>query len=68
MNQKDLKSKNMILRNMDINMKNIVNFLLEIGSLKKIVRSHRQSFLTDDLSDNIASHSHKVSIIGYFFS
>jgi putative hydrolase of HD superfamily len=53
---------------MDINMKRITKFLFEIGSLKKIARSHRQSFLTDDLSDNIASHSHRVSIIGYFLA
>lgn len=53
---------------MDTNMKNIVNFLFEVGSLKKIARSHRQSFLTDDLSDNIASHSHRVSVIGYFLA
>lgn len=68
MSQKNLKSKNIILRNMDTNMKNIVNFLFEVGSLKKIARSHRQSFLTDDLSDNIASHSHRVSVIGYFLA
>jgi len=49
-------------------MKNIVNFLFEVGSLKKIARSHRQSFLTDDLSDNISSHSHRVSVIGYFLA
>lgn len=46
----------------------ITKFLFEIGSLKKIARSHRQSFLTDDLSDNIASHSHRVSVIGYFLA
>ncbi len=57
-----------MLRNMDTNMKNIINFLFEVGSLKKIARSHRQSFLTDDLSDNIASHSHRVSVIGYFLA
>jgi len=49
-------------------MRKIVNFLFEVGSLKKIARSHRQSFLTDDLSDNIASHSHRVSVIGYFLA
>ena len=49
-------------------MKNIANFLFEIGSLKKIARSHRQMFFTDDLSDNIGSHSHRVSVIGYFLA
>lgn len=49
-------------------MDRIAKFLFEAGSLKKIARAHRQSFLTDDLSDNIASHSHRVSIIGYFLA
>lgn len=49
-------------------MNRLVNFFFEVGTLKKIARSHRQSFLTDDLSDNIASHSHRVSIIGYFLA
>lgn len=40
--------------------------MFEVGTLKKIARGHRQVFLTNDLSDNIASHSHRVSIIGYF--
>lgn len=30
-------------------MEKLVNFLFEIGSLKKIARSRRQSFLIDDL-------------------
>jgi putative hydrolases of HD superfamily len=46
----------------------IANFLFEIGTLRKIVRSHRQRFLTDDLSDNIASHSFRVAIIGHFLA
>lgn len=49
-------------------MKRLIHFLFEIGSLRKIVRAHRQSFLTDDLSDNIGSHSHRVSVIGYFLA
>lgn len=49
-------------------MKKLINFLFEVGTLKKIARSHRQSFLTDDLSDNISSHSHRVSVIGYFLA
>lgn len=46
----------------------LVNFLFEMGSLRKIARSHRQRLLTDDLSDNIASHSHRVTIIGWFLA
>lgn len=49
-------------------MSNLVNFLFEVGTLKKISRSHRQLFLSDDMSDNISSHSHRVSIIGYFLA
>jgi putative hydrolase of HD superfamily len=33
-----------------------------------VARAHRQSLLTDDLSDNIASHSYRVSIIGWFLA
>ena len=49
-------------------MEQTVKFLYEIGSLRKIARSHRQSFLTDDTSDNIASHSFRVSVIGYLLA
>lgn len=45
-----------------------VNFLYEIGTLRKIARSHRQNLYTDDLSDNIASHSYRVTMIGYILS
>ena len=44
------------------------NFFFEIGSLRKLVRSHRQALLTDDLSDNIASHSYRVTTIGFFLA
>ena len=46
----------------------LAQFLYEVGSLRKIARSHRQSFMTDDLSDNISSHSYRVSVIGYFLA
>lgn len=36
-----------------------------MGTLRKIARSHRQGLLMDDLSDNIASHTFRVAIIGY---
>lgn len=48
--------------------KKLTSFFFEIGTLRKIVRSHRQTLLTDDLSDNIASHSFRVAIIGYFLA
>lgn len=48
--------------------KYLANFLYEVGSLRKVIRSHRQTLLIDDLSDNIASHSYRVAIIGYFLA
>ena len=46
----------------------IVNFLYEVGQMRKINRMHRQALLTDDLSDNIASHSYRVTIISWFLA
>lgn len=46
--------------------KRIADFLFEIGTMRKILRMHRQTLLTDDMSDNIASHSYRVALIGWF--
>lgn len=46
----------------------LANFFFEIGTLRKLARSHRQTLLTDDLSDNIASHSYRVVMIGWFLA
>lgn len=46
----------------------ITHFLYELGTLRKTARSHRQTLLTNDLSDNIASHSYRVSAIGWFLA
>jgi len=46
----------------------LVSFFFEVGTLRKVLRSHRQTLLTDDLSDNIASHSFRVTIIGMFLA
>ncbi len=48
--------------------KNLSNFFFEIGTLRKLARSHRQTLLTDDLSDNISSHSYRVTMIGWFLA
>lgn len=48
--------------------KELTSFFFEMGTLRKIARSHRQTLLTDDLSDNIASHSFRSTIIGYFLA
>jgi len=50
------------------NEERIADFLFEIGTMRKLLRSHRQLFLTDDLSDNIASHSYRVTMIGWFLA
>ncbi len=42
----------------------ITKFFYEMGTLRKVIRAHRQTLLTDDLSDNIASHTFRVCIIG----
>jgi len=46
----------------------IANFLFEIGTLRKIPRAHQQELLTQDLSDNIASHSFRVATIAWFLA
>lgn len=48
--------------------KKLVHLFFEIGSLRKIPRTHQQTLLTQDLSDNIASHSFRTTIIGYFLA
>ena len=52
----------------DKNLSGLVAFFYEIGTLRKTLRSHRQTLLTDDLSDNIASHSFRVTMIGLFLA
>lgn len=46
----------------------IARFLFEVGTMRKTIRMHRQVLLTDDMSDNIATHSFRVAIIGYFLA
>jgi putative hydrolase of HD superfamily len=46
----------------------LINLFFEVGTLRKLSRSHRQLLLTDDLSDNIASHSFRVILIAYFLA
>lgn len=43
----------------------LANLFFEAGTLRKITRMHRQALLTDDLSDNIASHSFRVALIAW---
>ncbi len=48
--------------------KKLVSFFYEIGTLRKIARSHQQTLLSQDLTDNIASHSFRTAFIGYFLA
>ncbi|MBC7836861.1 HD domain-containing protein [Acetobacteraceae bacterium] len=43
----------------------LANFFFEVGTLRKLPRIHRQTLLTDDTSDTIASHSYRVAIIAW---
>lgn len=49
-------------------LKKLAGFFYEVGTMRKLARSHRQTLLTDDLSDNIASHSFRVTLIGWFLA
>lgn len=51
-----------------IKQQRIVNFLYEVGTMRKLMRMHRQVLLTDDMSDSIASHSYRVAIISWFLA
>ena len=44
------------------NLKNIINFLFEVGTARNILRSHHQ--LIKNSNDTIASHSFRTAIIG----
>lgn len=46
----------------------LAHFLFEIGTLRKIPRIHMQTLFTHDLSDNIASHSYRVTMIGWILA
>lgn len=48
--------------------KKIMDFLFEIGTMRKLPRMHQQMLLTQDLSDNIATHSYRVAIIAWFLA
>lgn len=46
----------------------IADFIYEVGSLRRVIRSHRQSLFVDDTSDTISSHSYRVTVIGWFLA
>jgi len=51
-----------------VDYKKLTHFFFELGTLRKIARAHRQTLLTDDLTDNISSHSFRTALIGYFLA
>jgi len=51
-----------------MNNERYADFLFEVGTLRKVLRMHRQTLLTDDMSDNIATHSYRVAIIGWILA
>lgn len=53
---------------MKTDLRNIAKFLFEVGTMRKIARMHRQALLTDDMSDNISTHSFRVAVIGFFLA
>lgn len=46
----------------------MAGFFFEVGTMRKLMRMHRQMLLTDDMSDSIASHSYRVSMIGWYIA
>ena len=48
--------------------KKIVDFLFELGTMRKLPRMHQQTLLFQDLSDNITSHSYRVAMISWFLA
>lgn len=59
------KEKKTTVANNESQSKQLAYFFFELGTLRKIARAHRQTLLTDDLSDNISSHSFRVAHIGF---
>ncbi len=43
----------------------IADFFFEIGTMRKLLRMHRQTLLSDDNSDTIAAHTYRVAMIGW---
>jgi putative hydrolase of HD superfamily len=48
--------------------KDLVSFFYEIGTLRRVLRAHQQTLFFRDESDNISSHSFRTAFIGYFLA
>lgn len=53
---------------MEDKIKILSNFFYEVGSLKRVLRAHQQTLMVNDPSDNIATHSYRTTLIGYFLA
>jgi putative hydrolases of HD superfamily len=43
----------------------LADFFFEVGTMRRLQRMHRQTLLVEDSSDTIASHSYRVTVIGW---
>ena len=43
----------------------LADFFFEVGTMRRLQRMHRQTLLVEDSSDTIASHSYRVTLIGW---
>ena len=43
----------------------LADFFFEVGTMRRLQRMHRQTLLVEDSSDTIASHSYRVTMIGW---
>lgn len=50
------------------NLTRISEFFFEIGTMRKLHRMHLQNLFVDDSSDNISSHSYRVTMIAWFLA
>lgn len=50
------------------NFDRLADFLYEVGTMRRILRSHRQTLMTNDDTDNIATHSYRVAMIGWLLA
>lgn len=52
-------------QNIDPRNERLADFFFEVGTMRRIQRMHRQTLLVEDSSDTIASHSYRVTLIGW---
>ncbi|MEI8338000.1 MAG: HD domain-containing protein [bacterium] len=46
----------------------ITDFLFEVGTMRKLLRMHRQVLFTEDTTDSIATHSYRVAVIAWMIA